>query len=78
MPLQDLVENIGDIEALLSKRTFKVDIREVIASENEIVSLEDSVGRICAEYFMKCPPGYPLLIHGEVILEEHVKILREQ
>lgn len=44
--------------------------------EKEIVPLEQSLGRINAEFLCSCPPGYPLLIQGEIIKEDHLKLLR--
>ncbi len=38
--------------------------------------LEKCVGKISAEVYYSCPPGYPLLIYGEVISEEHIKFLK--
>lgn len=41
--------------------------------EIEIVGLKDAVGRISAKYVMIYPPGIPILVPGEKILQETVE-----
>lgn len=41
--------------------------------ETEIVGLKDAVGRISAKYVMIYPPGVPILVPGEKILQETVE-----
>ena len=38
-----------------------------MAAETEMIAIEESVGRVCAEIKYCCPPGYPILIYGELI-----------
>ncbi|MBQ9487978.1 MAG: aminotransferase class I/II-fold pyridoxal phosphate-dependent enzyme [Selenomonadaceae bacterium] len=47
--------------------------REIFFAESEIVPLEKSVGRICAEEVTFYPPGIPILNIGERITAEVVK-----
>lgn len=42
-------------------------MRDVMASETENLIASNCVGRICAEIKYCCPPGYPILIYGELI-----------
>jgi arginine/lysine/ornithine decarboxylase len=44
----------------------------VLSAEKETLPIEKCVGKISAEVYYSCPPGYPLLIYGEVISEEHI------
>ena len=46
--------------------------REIFFSESEVVPLEKSVGRICAEEVTFYPPGIPILNLGEKITAEVV------
>ena len=46
--------------------------REIFFSESEVVPLEKSVGRICAEEITFYPPGIPILNLGEKITAEVV------
>ena len=50
-------------------------IREATFAENEELSVEVAVGRICGKTKIICPPGIPLIVPGEVIDENCVKIL---
>ena len=44
-----------------------VGIRDVMAAETEVLPVENCIGRISAEVKYCCPPGYPILIYGELI-----------
>jgi arginine/lysine/ornithine decarboxylase len=48
----------------------------VLSSEKETLPIEKCVGKISAEVYYSCPPGYPLLIYGEVITQEHITFLK--
>ena len=42
----------------------------------EKVPVLESVGRVSADICYACPPGFPYLIHGELIQPEHIEFLR--
>lgn len=46
--------------------------RDAFYAETEVVSFEESVGRIIAEFVMVYPPGIPIFIPGEIITEENL------
>lgn len=46
-------------------------------SENDILSYEAALGRICAEFVIPYPPGIPLLVPGEVITESVMPYLSQ-
>jgi arginine/lysine/ornithine decarboxylase len=52
--------------------TAVMSIRDAVMSKSETVSVENSVGRICASPTVSCPPAVPIVISGEVITEEAV------
>ena len=54
-----------------------VPLTEVISQKKEYLLAKDCIGRISAQFKSACPPGYPVLIYGELIQEEHVKLLGE-
>lgn len=60
------------------KETFKkaISIRKAIFSPYETVAVENAVGRICASPTVSCPPAVPVVISGEKITEESVRLLR--
>lgn len=54
----------------LSKAEKALSIREAVFSPSEYVNAKDSVGRICAEASVACPPAVPLCVSGEIITKE--------
>ena len=53
-----------------------VSIRKAMLSPSEIISVEDSVGRICASPTVSCPPAVPIVVSGELITENDVPVFR--
>lgn len=47
--------------------------RDAFYADNEVVSIDDAIGRISADSIMIYPPGIPLIIPGEVISEAVVQ-----
>ncbi|RFB13641.1 aminotransferase class I/II-fold pyridoxal phosphate-dependent enzyme [Bacillus sp. HNG] len=43
--------------------------RDAFYAETEVIPLEESIGRIIAEFVMVYPPGIPIFIPGEIISE---------
>lgn len=64
-----------------SVRSFKTEgkrkcsVREAIFSQNEIIKIKDSVGRVCGIPVCSCPPAIPPIVSGCEITEESVKAL---
>ena len=52
----------------------KISIREAIFSNQEQIKTKDSVGRICGIPIVSCPPAIPIVVAGELINEEAVKL----
>ena len=50
-----------------------MDLRDVLSSKTDKITLKDAVGRVSAEVKSVSPPGYPILLYGELIKEEHLK-----
>jgi arginine decarboxylase len=51
--------------------------RDAFYAETEIVALEESAGRIIAEFVMVYPPGIPIFIPGEIITEENLSYIKK-
>lgn len=51
-------------------------ITEAMESENEICKLEESIGRISAEFGYLYPPGIPLIVPGEQITGQFIRNMR--
>jgi arginine/lysine/ornithine decarboxylase len=54
-----------------------ISIRKAIFSKSEIVSVDLSVGRICAAPSVSCPPAVPIVMSGERITKEDVRLFRD-
>ena len=55
-------------------RYFKavMSLSEAVMAANEVVPINKSIGRICAEAVTPYPPGVPVVMPGEVITKEAV------
>lgn len=53
-----------------------MEISDALFSDYEEVSIEDSVGRIVADTSVGCPPAVPVVISGEKISEDAVKVMK--
>ena len=60
----------------LCKGEQKISIREALFSEQETVSVESAVDRVCVAPNVSCPPAVPPVMSGEVITEETLKVLK--
>jgi len=67
------------LPSLTSKEILKAELspRETFYLPYEVVALEKSVGRICAEEITFYPPGIPLLMLGEKISAQVVEMIRQ-
>lgn len=53
--------------------TQEISMKNAFYSESELVTTEDSVGRISADFIIPYPPGIPLICPGEIIKEETIE-----
>lgn len=53
-----------------------IEIREALFAENEAVSVQESVGRTVADTSVGCPPAVPVVISGETVTSDAVKIMK--
>ncbi len=58
------------------KGEARVSVRTAILAPQEIVPVEDALGRICAAPTVSCPPAVPIVISGEVITKNAVRLFR--
>jgi arginine decarboxylase len=85
--IQKLVDALMDVRKKYKKAkqhfdphvmTYKINKlicspRDAFYADNEVVSIDDAVGRISADSIMIYPPGIPLIIPGEEISEAVVQ-----
>lgn len=55
--------------------TLAVGYKEMELQETEVIPLDTSAGRICAESIIPYPPGIPLCLPGEVVREEELQTI---
>lgn len=55
----------------------EMKLADALSAETEVVPLEESEGRISAEFVMPYPPGIPLIAPGERITRERIAAVRE-
>ena len=65
----------ADEMLLMNTPERRMTIREAVLSPQETVSVRESAGRVCASASVTCPPAVPPVVSGEVITEEHVRIM---
>ncbi len=51
--------------------------RDAFYAETETVPIDDTAGRIIAEFIMVYPPGIPIFIPGEIITEENIHYIKK-
>lgn len=55
----------------------RMSIREASLAENEEISVDESMGRICGKTKVTCPPGIAIIASGEKINENCINILKK-
>jgi len=53
-------------------------LRDVLAGESDLLPADQCLGKISAEIKYVCPPGFPVLVYGEEILQEHIEYFGQQ
>lgn len=53
-----------------------MSMREAVFSNTETIPVEQSLGRICAEVNVPCPPAIPIVVSGEVITQNIIEVLK--
>lgn len=52
-----------------------MSIRSAIFAASEIVDVNTAQGRVCASPTVSCPPAVPIVMSGEIINADHIKLL---
>lgn len=67
-------EPITPPQSFKSRAERVLSVREAMLSPSVRVSVRDSVGRICASPSVSCPPAVPIVVSGERIDEDAVRL----
>ena len=54
----------------------RLTIREAIFANQEMVKIEEALGRICGTPTVGCPPAIPIVVAGEIINETAVEVFQ--
>ena len=68
-------EKKNDILFKEYKMVKKFSMKEAFEMEKESVDVVGSVGRICGDFVVPYPPGFPILVPGEIISKDIVDYL---
>lgn len=80
--LEYLVEAIGENHLGMSaKKNIRnlsgkqdMTVRRAMFSKQEKIPVNEAKGRVCASPIVGCPPAIPIVVSGEVITEEAIKL----
>ncbi|MCP3741786.1 aminotransferase class I/II-fold pyridoxal phosphate-dependent enzyme [Rossellomorea sp. BNER] len=50
--------------------------RDAFYADTEVIPIDESIGRIIAEFIMVYPPGIPIFIPGEIITAENINYIK--
>ena len=53
-----------------------MSVREALFSPSKTVTLNEAIGKICANPSVSCPPAIPIAVSGEIITEAIAKIFK--
>ena len=74
LPEDNRIFGKGIATAVKSKRMLT--IRKAWEADSRLVSLEQAVGGICAEFISCYPPGIPFVVPGEEVSEETLSLIQ--
>ncbi len=73
--LKTAKQNICPLPSRIVSKS-EISIRSALFSEQETVSVEMALGRVCAAPSVACPPAVPPVMSGEVITQEVIEVLK--
>ena len=75
--LPEFEENKNCEEFSFVSAKQKMSIREAVFSKSQEVTIEAAIGKICSTPTVSCPPAIPIVVSGEEITSEHIKLLKK-
>ena len=74
--LPDMSEACENPSFKFTKGEQRMTVREAIFSKSKEISIENAKGKICGTPTVSCPPAIPIVVSGEEITDDHIKLLR--
>lgn len=68
--------SINGNEVIFPTLEKAMSVRGAVFSEYEEIDVEDSLGRVCASVKIPCPPAVPIVVSGEIVSKECIKIFK--
>lgn len=60
----------------LNELQSAMSMKDAVFSNTEIIQVDKSIGRVCAEVKVPCPPAIPIVVSGEIISKNSVDVLK--
>ncbi len=57
------------------KAKAAMSARKALFSGQQEIDAENSLGKICADPSVSCPPAVPIVLSGEIITKEHIELM---
>ena len=81
--LKEAIKTLPDFCEIAEKSDFsfvkgqqKMTVRNAIFSKCTEIPIEQAQGKICGTPTVSCPPAIPIVVSGEEITDEHIKLLK--
>ena len=81
--LKEAIKSLPDFCEIAKKTDFsfvkgqqKMTVRNAIFSKCTEIPIEQAQGKICGTPTVSCPPAIPIVVSGEKITDEHIKLLK--
>ena len=71
------VDTERDATACATLPERKMSIRRAILSNAETIPTDQAQGRVCADPCVSCPPAVPVVVSGEIIGREQIRLLKK-
>lgn len=68
-------EVINGTKLIFKNKKQEISIRDAVFSKSEIININEANNRVLASSSISCPPAIPIVIAGERIVEEDIKML---
>lgn len=75
-PAADEALSVYDGARLATETKWAMSIRQAIFAPSETVPAGESLGRVCAAPTVACPPAIPIVVSGEIITPEALRLFR--
>ena len=69
-------EALTAIPPNMQKPQVKTSLRQALFATAEVLPLDQCVGRVLASPIVSCPPAVPILVGGEVVDEDAIRVFR--